>query len=154
MLVEIGTVYDGKLKWLHLQEDAGLNQLVGCDSDFFIVNSLPGLPPLTEKLINFLASETSSWIEVFGNQSEIIHDHIDAASIKLHGHEFIGAGKPMTSWSNECNFDCKLADYLLSGGQGDKHDKVIVFLGENRLAGSFLAEIQKTILGRGERKRG
>jgi hypothetical protein len=96
--------------------------------DCFVVNygTLPSEPD--NALVAAIARQVGGWVEVFGWQSEVIHDAIDAASVRLGRQAAAGDGDPMTTWQEEARHS-EIASYIWTGGQGESARKVAVILG-------------------------
>lgn len=67
-------------------------------------------------------------MEVFGKESESVHDAIDLASVRVGRQKDVGDGDPMTTWQEESS-SAEIASYIWTGGQGDSARKLLVLVG-------------------------
>ena len=98
------------------------------DYDCFLVNRDHAFDGSNSELIKQIAAHKSDWIEVFGYNSEKIHDAIDNASVALKRQSEVGCGEPMTSW-DDYESDHDFVEYLRTGGHGVSNTKLLIFIG-------------------------
>ena len=67
-------------------------------------------------------------MEVFGKESESVHDAIDLASVRVGRQKDVGDGDPMTTWQEESS-SAEIASYIWTSGQGDSARKLLVLVG-------------------------
>lgn len=81
-----------------------------------------------------MASLRNDWVEVFGTNSETLHDMVDEASVSIGRQQAVGDGFPMTAWHTAMlDFD-EIASHLSVGGLGAAPVAVVVFVGQDDAA--------------------
>lgn len=129
MFTIIGRVYDSKLR--SIRSTQGVAQRikeVDFEFDCFLVNRTKNATDVEIMLLEAIASG-ASWVEIFGLDAEKIHDAIDEASVRIKRQRSVGDGNPMTAWHEDMMGDADIASYILTGGQGDAEQKIIVVIG-------------------------
>lgn len=132
MVKHLCNISDAQLLWIafDLNAEEELSSLAD-EFDVFLINCRPVFDGINSQLINAIAKYTRGWVEVFGFNSERIHDEIDLASVRLGRQPAVGDGIPMTVW-NDTQSEVGIADYIQTGGQGTAEKKLIVIVGSTK----------------------
>jgi hypothetical protein len=94
-----------------------------------------------------LVVHESQWIEVFGEGAELIHDTIDAESVRVGRQAKRGEGNPMTTWFPGVIDPADLASYVVAGGQGTSHSKLLLLIGDGEVVSSLILQVDRRCHG-------
>ncbi len=130
MIKKLCEIKESELFLVPFAEISKLSAFFGPEADFdcFLVNRLESFSCADSTFIDILGGLEADWIEVFGHQSEQIHDAIDLASVKANRQKSVGDGVPMTSW-NDNERDDAIAERIMCGGLGVSVRKVLIVIG-------------------------
>lgn len=146
MLKDFVGIYGSRLRcleadsWLAQQPAAELaKEKPGFDC--FIVNQAEDFDGANNCIIEVVARKAGSWVEIFGNAAEQIHDTVDEASVRIGRQCAVGEGEPMTAWYEGLSAE-EIASYIWTGGQGESNIKVLILVGSQ----TSVAELKRTLM--------
>ena len=143
MIRKICNTFDAELLYVDYDDNAAEEvQNFQAEVDVFLVNYCNSFDGRNCDLIAAVAGCNSGWVEVFGFNSEAIHDEIDRASVRAGRQQAVGDGVPMTSWNDDpIDIDfCRIKD----GGHGVADIKLLIVIGSSDEQAHFLKVLEET----------
>ncbi len=80
--------------------------------------------------IRLIANHAHDWVDVCGQQSELIHDLIDESAVQVGRQGRVGNGKPMTAWFADIIDQSAMLDHVLHPLVGCDWRAVVMFAPE------------------------
>lgn len=144
----MGTLGDGRMLYLTELAHGCLSDLPWADGecDCFVLNCSANM-----KLedVECVAKETTQartdWVQTAGVNAELLHDAIDAMSVRMGRQSLAGDGSPMTSWHAEALTTDEMANLVVHAAIGSHDHIVAVFIGDKHAYASLKEALRRSL---------
>jgi len=127
----LGVLRDGRNLHLAQMQEGCLAYLPWEVFDCVVLNCQGVLSRVdVEILAKEVTQAETDWVQTVGPQAEILHDAIDAMSVRIGRQVAVGDGNPMTSWHERVATPDQMIRMVLGGTFGGSDNVVVIVLGD------------------------